>query len=559
STEAGPVTHTYQTEGEFTAKLSVTDSTGLTGVASVVINAGNTAPTVELTTPVDGGFFGYGDTVPFQVTVTDPEDGEIDCSKVVVEYILGHDDHGHPLSRATGCDGTIESPADEGHGMDADVFGVINASYTDSGGLAGDGQNLLQPKLKQAEFFAEQNGTQVVNHAEASGGKRVGFIENGDWIAFDPVNLTGIDEIGYRVSSGGVGGTITVHAGALDGPVVQTVEVANTGGWDTYADIAPAPITDAGGTGPLYLVFSGGSGGLFDVDNIQAVGSGVADGGGDPAPKECEPTPPDDGYTSLFDGTEASLQGWSQAGPGSFAWQQDCTILSTGGMGLLSFGEEFNAYRLKLDWKVAGDDNSGIFVGYPEPGDDPWVAVNQGYEIQIDATDAPEKTTGAIYGFQSADIAARDEALNPPGVWNTYEIEVVGQTITVILNGVVINEFTSTDPARDLTQGYVGIQNHGDGDDASFRNIQIREIEDGTAPVTTAERTDDGALKLTATDEGQGVAKIQYAMDGGGWRTYGEPVSFSGEGEHRVRYRAIDKAGNKEKVRRTTITVHGTG
>ncbi len=77
----------------------MTDPGGLSGSASVVITVGNTEPTVKLETPVNGGFFGFGDLVPFTVTVTDPEDGEIDCSKVTVEYILGHDNHGHPLSR----------------------------------------------------------------------------------------------------------------------------------------------------------------------------------------------------------------------------------------------------------------------------------------------------------------------------------------------------------------------------------------------------------------------------------------------------------------------------
>ncbi|PXY27303.1 glycosyl hydrolase [Prauserella muralis] len=193
-------------------------------------------------------------------------------------------------------------------------------------------------------------------------------------------------------------------------------------------------------------------------------------------PVPCEAAEPAKGYRMLFDGTQRSLERWNQAGPGSFALQRDCSIRSVGGMGLFWFGKEFSAYSLKLDWKMSGDDNSGVFVGFPDPGDDPWVAVNRGYEIQIDATDAPEKTTGAIYDFQSADIAARDAALNPPGEWNSYEIVVRGQKIKVFLNGTQINEFHNTDPNRNLKDGFVGIQNHGDSDDVSFRNIQIKEL-----------------------------------------------------------------------------------
>ena len=101
--------------------------------------------------------------------------------------------------------------------------------------------------------------------------------------------------------------------------------------------------------------------------------------------------------------------------------------------------------------------------------------MDNGYEIQIDATDAADRTTGSVYGFKSADLAARDAALNPPGEWNTYEILVEGERLQVFLNGVKINDFTNTDPARSLA-GHIGIQNHGTGDDVSFRNIRIKEL-----------------------------------------------------------------------------------
>ena len=51
------------------------------------MTVGNTAPTVTLTTPADGQLFSFGDTVPFQVTVSDPEDGTIDCAEVTVDLL----------------------------------------------------------------------------------------------------------------------------------------------------------------------------------------------------------------------------------------------------------------------------------------------------------------------------------------------------------------------------------------------------------------------------------------------------------------------------------------
>ncbi|MGA5301635.1 ThuA domain-containing protein [Nucisporomicrobium flavum] len=186
---------------------------------------------------------------------------------------------------------------------------------------------------------------------------------------------------------------------------------------------------------------------------------------------------PETGYTPLYNG---SATGWTQAGPGSFT-NADATLTSTGGMGLLWYSaKQFTNYSLKLDWKMAGDDNSGVFIGFP-PSSDPWSAVDNGYEVQIDATDAADRTTGSVYTFKSADLAARDAALNPPGEWNTYELLVEGEHLQVFLNGTKINDFTNTDPVRSLA-GHIGLQNHGDGDDVSFRNVRIKELGGTTPP-----------------------------------------------------------------------------
>ncbi|MGX9229429.1 3-keto-disaccharide hydrolase [Streptomyces albus] len=185
---------------------------------------------------------------------------------------------------------------------------------------------------------------------------------------------------------------------------------------------------------------------------------------------------PERGYQPLYDGH--GLDGWRQAGPGSFEESEDGTLTTRGGMGLLWYAARgFSSYSLKLDWKMTGgDDNSGVFVGFPA-SDDPWSAVDNGYEIQIDATDTDDKTTGSVYGFQSADLAARDAALNPPGEWNTYEIRVQGERLRVYLNGVLVNDYTNTDPARSLADGHIGLQNHGDDDEVAFRNVRIRPLD----------------------------------------------------------------------------------
>ena len=80
------------------------------------------------------------------------------------------------------------------------------------------------------------------------------------------------------------------------------------------------------------------------------------------------PYTPEAGYTMLFDGTDESLADWTYAGGGSFV-REDCTIKSVGGFGLLYTKQDHEApYSLKLEWMMPGDDNSGVFVGFPEPG-----------------------------------------------------------------------------------------------------------------------------------------------------------------------------------------------
>lgn len=231
---------------------------------------------------------------------------------------------------------------------------------------------------------------------------------------------------------------------------------------------------------------------------------------------------PENGYTALYDG---STSGWSQAGPGSFA-NADATLTSQGGMGLLWYqAKEFAAYSLKLDWKLTGDSNSGVYVGFP-PSGDPNSAVNNGYEVQIDATDTPDRTTGSIYGFKAADQAARDAALNPPGEWNTYELLVEGERLQVFLNGVKINDFTNTDPQRSLRQGHIGIQNHNAADQVAFRNIRIKELQAGGVTVEAESYTSTGGVQVANHAPASGGKTLGY-VDNGDWAGFSQ-VSTAG-------------------------------
>ncbi len=170
-------------------------------------------------------------------------------------------------------------------------------------------------------------------------------------------------------------------------------------------------------------------------------------------------------YRVLFEG---DLSGWKMAGPGGFDVEGD-SLTSRGGMGLLWHEQPLKDFLLLLDWKVARrEDNAGVFLRFPDPGNDPWVAVNKGYEVQICDTGDPKHRTGSIYDFQDSTSGPTGE----PGTWNHMEILAVGSRYEVRVNGRTVNRF-----AGDRSpEGFVGLQNHDEASRVSFRNVRVVEL-----------------------------------------------------------------------------------
>ena len=175
-------------------------------------------------------------------------------------------------------------------------------------------------------------------------------------------------------------------------------------------------------------------------------------------------------WIDLFNGKDTT--GWRIAGKGNFT-VEDGALVTHGGMGMLWYDQrKFANFSLRVEWKVNDHcNNSGLFVRFPEKSDDPWYAVNNGYEIQIDDCDKKGLMfqTGSVYSFHpAAKLASK-----PAGEWNLYEITVVGQHYTIVLNGETVNEF---DGKRGL-EGYIGLQNHDPISRVSFRSVKVKEIK----------------------------------------------------------------------------------
>lgn len=92
--------------------------------------------------------------------------------------------------------------------------------------------------------------------------------------------------------------------------------------------------------------------------------------------------------------------------------------------------------------------------------------------------------------------------------------------------------------------------------------------QDTTAPSAAAQVTGtqnaqgqyvgSASVAVTATDEagGSGVDRIEYAIgDTGAWQPYTAPVVVDQVGDHKVRYRALDRAGNVSAEKSAVFTV----
>jgi PKD repeat protein len=266
STAANP-SHTYTTNGTYNVTLTARDSDGATGTASVQVGVGNTAPAITINSPADGSLFSFGDTVPFNFTPSDPEDGTVNCARAKMTYILGHDNHGHQITSVNGCSGQITIPVDGEHDSAANIFAVFDAEYTDAGGLITHKQNILQPRHRQAEHFKTSSGVTLIDKGAAEGGRTVGDINNGDWIAFNPYRINNVTSFSARVSSGGTGGTLQLRTGSPTGTVVGSATVPVTGSWETFADVTGTVSGAPAANTTLYLTFAGtGTAALYDLD-----------------------------------------------------------------------------------------------------------------------------------------------------------------------------------------------------------------------------------------------------------------------------------------------------
>ncbi len=167
----------------------------------------------------------------------------------------------------------------------------------------------------------------------------------------------------------------------------------------------------------------------------------------------------------LFDGKD--LAGWTFVDPTQAGiWSiEDGTLVKHGRGSEIVTTSRFRDFKLHVEFNCGPMANSGVYL-------------RGRYEVQIEtnaAQESPNRRMGAVYGF----IAPEPAVPRTPNVWQSYDITLVGRTVTVVNDGRTVIDSRQipgiTGGAIDSNEGAPGpiyLQGTEDGR-VAFRNIVI--------------------------------------------------------------------------------------
>jgi hypothetical protein len=181
----------------------------------------------------------------------------------------------------------------------------------------------------------------------------------------------------------------------------------------------------------------------------------------------------DNGFQPLFNGKDTT--GWKLRNPaGHNSWSvlpgeilKNTVEPGSHGTDLLTEKKYYN-FTVKYEYMTPDGSNSGFYL-------------RGRYEIQIlgdyKAGKASNSSNGSLYSFKAPD----QFVTKPGGEWQTVEATIIGDRITVTLNGVKVHDNVKCDRATggelDHRYGEPGpILLQGDHGTVSFRNIELKEL-----------------------------------------------------------------------------------
>jgi hypothetical protein len=170
--------------------------------------------------------------------------------------------------------------------------------------------------------------------------------------------------------------------------------------------------------------------------------------------------------------------------------------------------KDYGDFEMLVDWKITNGGDSGIYLrGTPQV---------QIWDIaRVDA--GAQVGSGGLYNNQKHESKPLQVADNPIDEWNTFRIKMVGERVTVHLNGVLVTDNVVLENYWDRKQAIFAkeaIELQAHGEDLGFRNVYVREIGSGDDQLTEAERKEGFKSLLNGKDLDHWIGnKTDYVME----------------------------------------------
>ena len=170
--------------------------------------------------------------------------------------------------------------------------------------------------------------------------------------------------------------------------------------------------------------------------------------------------------------------------------------------------KDYGDFEMLVDWKITNGGDSGIYLrGTPQV---------QIWDIaRVDA--GAQVGSGGLYNNQKHESKPLQVADNPIDEWNTFRIKMVGERVTVHLNGVLVTDNVVLENYWDRKQAIFAkeaIELQAHGEDLGFRNIYVREIGSGDEQLTEEEKKEGFKSLLNGKDLDHWVGnKTDYVME----------------------------------------------
>jgi glucosylceramidase len=124
-----------------------------------------------------------------------------------------------------------------------------------SGGYTVDARSQIQASSYSDALWLATDLSQDVN-----GGYILGYSMAGDYALYKNVDFgQGVTQVQARVASAGNGGTLQFHVDSVDGPLIASVTIPVTGGWQSWMT-SSAAVAGVTGVHDVYIVFQGTTG-----------------------------------------------------------------------------------------------------------------------------------------------------------------------------------------------------------------------------------------------------------------------------------------------------------